>query len=267
MCRRRTCSAAAHRPGNLRGKIVIIGASAHGLQNVVVTPFDPLFPDVELHATAIDNLLQGDLFHRPSDGYAWELVLALVAGLASILTLALIRSLRAAIVTAAIVVAVWIGCALMLATNAVLISPLPATVTLACTFVVLTMLNYRAERKRAERTERRLASAEERAEVLRQESETRYQLLVENVSDAIIMRDTEGRLIFANRRFREWFGLQDREIGDLTLEDYVAPEWREAVREQHRHAVGGSGGSAILRNTKASAPTVRAYGSKRRSRP
>ena len=46
--------------GKLRGKIVIIGASAHGLQNVVVTPCDPLFPDVELHATAIDNLLQGD---------------------------------------------------------------------------------------------------------------------------------------------------------------------------------------------------------------
>ena len=77
--------------GKLRGKIVIIGASAHGLRNVVVTPFDPLFPDVELHATAIDNLLQGDLFHRPSDGYAWEVVLALAAGLAATLTLALIR--------------------------------------------------------------------------------------------------------------------------------------------------------------------------------
>ena len=226
--------------GKLRDKIVIIGASAHGLQNVVVTPFDPLFPDVELHATAIDDLLQGDLFHRPSDGYAWEVVLALVAGLSSILTLALIRSLRAAIVTAAILLAVWTGCILMLTTSAVLISPLPASVTLACTFVLLTMLNYRAERKRAERTERRLASAEERAELVRQESESRYQLLVENVSDAIIMLDTEGRLVFANRRFRQWFGLEDREIGDLMLEDYVAPEWREAVREQHRLRLAGA---------------------------
>ena len=224
----------------LRNKIVIIGASAHGLRNVVVTPFDPLFPDVELHATAIDNLLQGDVLHRPSDGYAWEVVLALAAGLATTLTQTLIRSLRGAIITAALAAAVWMGCFLLLVTNATVVSPLPATITLAGTFVVLTMLNYRAERKRAERTERRLASAEERAEVVRQESETRYQRLVENVSDAIIMVDTEGRLVFANRRFREWFGLQDREIGDLMLEDYVAPEWREAVRELHRMRVAGA---------------------------
>ena len=220
--------------GKLRDKIVIIGASAHGLGSVVATPFDPQFPDVELQATAIDNLLQGDLFHRPSDGYAWEVVLALAAGLASTLTLALIRSLRGAIITAVLAAAVWTGCFVLLLTNATLISPLPATFTLAGTFVMLTMLNYRAERKRAERTERRLASAEQRTEVLRQESETRYQRLVENVNDAIIMRDTEGRLIFANRRFREWFGLKDRDITDLMLEDYVAPEWREAVREHHR---------------------------------
>ena len=131
----------------------------------------------------------------------------------------------------------------MLVTNATLISPLPATVTLACTFVPLTMLNDRAERKRAERTERRLASAEERAEAVRQESETRYQLLVENVSDAIIMRDTEGRLVFANRRFREWFGPagpRDRRphagglrgAGMARRSAGTAPE-----------AVGGSGGS------------------------
>ena len=226
--------------GKLRDKIAIIGASAHGLRNVVVTPSDPLFPDVELHATAIDNLLQGDLFHRPSDGYAWEVVLALAAGLASTLTLTLIRSLRGAIITAVIAAAVWTGCFILLMTNATLVSPLPATFALAGTFVMLTMLNYRAERKRAERTERRLASAEERAEVVRQESETRYQRLVENVSDAIIMRDTEGRLVFANRRFREWFGLEDREIADLMLEDYVAPEWRESVREQHRLRISGS---------------------------
>jgi PAS domain S-box-containing protein len=226
--------------GKLRDKIAIIGASAHGLRNVLVTPFDPLFPDVELHATAIDNLLQGDLFHRPSDGYAWEVVLALAAGLASTLTLALIRSLRGAIITAVIAAAVWTGCFVLLVTNATLVSPLPATFTLSGTFVMLTMLNYRAERRRAERTERRLASAEERAEVVRQESETRYQRLVENVSDAIIMRDAEGRLLFANRRFREWFGLKDQEIADLMLEDYVAPEWRESVREQHRLRIAGT---------------------------
>ena len=146
-----------------------------------------------------------------------------------------------------------------------LISPLPATVTLAGTFVTLTMLNYRAERKRAERTERRLASAEERTEGVRQESETRYQRLVENVSDAIIMGDTEGDWYLPTGVFASGSGCKDREIGDLMLEDYVAPEWREAVREQHRLR-SRERRFRIIRNTRASAPTVRAYGSRRRSR-
>ena len=44
--------------------------------------------------------------------------------------------------------------------------------------------------------------------------------------DAIITNDLEGRLLFANRRFREWFGLGDRDIRGQPLEDCVAPEWR-----------------------------------------
>ena len=54
------------------------------------------------------------------------------------------------------------------------------------------------------------------------------------------MDDTEGRLVFANLRFREWFGLKDREIEGLVLEDYVAPESRATVREQHRLRVAGT---------------------------
>ena len=79
--------------GKLRGKIAVVGSSAYGLQSVVATPADPLFPDLELHATAIDNLLQGDFFHRPSDGYVWEVLLSLAAGVGSTLILTHIRSL------------------------------------------------------------------------------------------------------------------------------------------------------------------------------
>ena len=223
----------------LRGKIAIVGASAYGLESVVETPADPLFPDLELHATAIDNLLQGDFFHRPSEGYVWEVLLSLAAGLGSAFILTLTRPLWGSVITCAIAAAMWTGSAVTLSTSGVLLSPLPVTAVLACTFVTLTLLNYGAEHHRAERTERQLASAHEKAEEVRQESESRYRRLVENVSDAIITDDIEGRLVFANLRFREWFGLKDREIGGLVLEDYVAPEWREAVREQHRLRVAG----------------------------
>ena len=68
---------------------------------------------------------------------------------------------------------------------------------------------------------------------------SRIQRLVENINDAIIVNDTEGRLVFANRRFREWFGLEARDIREVVLEDYVAPEWRARVRERHDRRMRG----------------------------
>jgi PAS domain S-box-containing protein len=220
----------------LRGKIAIIGVSAVGLENSVATPADPTFPDVEVHATAIDDLLQGDFFHRSSEGLILEVLLSLAAGMAAIVVLTLVRSPWAALMIAVIMAIVWAGCTTLLSSSGFLVSPLPATGVLACTFLALSLMNYRVERTRAERTERQLASAHEKAEEVRQENESRYQRLVENVSDAIITVNPTGQLVFANRRFREWFGLLDREISDLLLEDYVASEWREPVRE-HRQVI------------------------------
>jgi PAS domain S-box-containing protein len=225
--------------GKLRGKIAIIGASAQGLENSVATPADPTFPDLELHATAVDDLLQGDFYHRPSEGLIVEVLLSVVAGLAATVVLTFIRSLWAAVIMGAMTAAVWAGCFALLSASGVLVSPLAATWVLSCTFVALTLMNYRVERRRAARTERQLASAHEETEEVRQESESRYQRLVENVSDAIITVDQAGRLVFANQRFREWFGLYDREIRDLLLEDYVAPEFRETVREHRQVLLAG----------------------------
>ena len=49
------------RPTNeFTGKIVIIGATANGLHDVRATPIDGFYPGVEILATAIDNLKNGD---------------------------------------------------------------------------------------------------------------------------------------------------------------------------------------------------------------
>ena len=223
----------------LRAKIAIVGGSALGMQNPVVTPSDALFPDVEIQATAIDNLLQGDFFHRPGDAYLWELALALLAGLASTFLLVQVRSLWGAFSTLGIAACVWTGCTFMLSATGMLFSPLPATAALGGNLLVLPLLNYLQEKRRADRTEQQLAATAERSREVLQESESRYQRLVENVNDAIIMDDLEGRLLFANRRFREWFGLVGRNIRDVILEDHVAPEWRLELRDRHDRRMRG----------------------------
>jgi PAS domain S-box-containing protein len=57
-----------------------------------------------------------------------------------------------------------------------------------------------------------------------------YKRVVENISDAIVIDDTEGNIIFANRQFLELTGLRRDELDDLVWEDYIAPEYHADLR-------------------------------------
>ncbi|MDY3553311.1 PAS domain S-box protein [Gemmata sp. JC717] len=70
-------------------------------------------------------------------------------------------------------------------------------------------------------------------------SEQRYSDLGERINDAVVRDDIAGRLVYANRRFREWFGELDRPAGGAALEDHAAPKWRAALRDRHDRLVRG----------------------------
>src|SRR5262249_30752421 len=59
----------AHRipAGELEGKIVLVGATARGLGDRFDTPMGSDFPGVEIHANAIDNIVNNDVIVRSSD--------------------------------------------------------------------------------------------------------------------------------------------------------------------------------------------------------
>ena len=223
----------------LRDKIVVVGGSAPGLLNPVVTPVDPLFPGVELQATSIDNLLEGDSFNRPGAAQFWELLSALLAGAISTLLLTRPLSWWGALAVFGLTAGAWAGCGFMLASGRMLFSPLPVTAMIACNVPVLTLLNYWQEKKRADRTQQQLEATRQRSLEELRESESRYQRLVDNINDAIIVDDVGGRLVFANRRFRDWFGLQEGETGSVVLEQFVAPEWRTEIRDRHDRRMRG----------------------------
>jgi PAS domain S-box-containing protein len=87
-------------------------------------------------------------------------------------------------------------------------------------------------------TARDITERKDTAERLR-DSEQRFAHLVENVHDAIIRDDLAGRIVFANHRFVDWFGLAGRDLQSVTIEGYVAPEWRAALRDRHDRRVRG----------------------------
>jgi adenylate cyclase len=67
----------------LADKIVLIGATATGLEDLKSTPLDSDEPGVEVHATIIDDILRGDFLVRSGVG-GRELFFALAMGLTSV---------------------------------------------------------------------------------------------------------------------------------------------------------------------------------------
>ena len=53
-------------PEIFKDKIVLVGATATALKDIRLTPFDPVFPGVEIHGTIIDNILNGKSLYRPA---------------------------------------------------------------------------------------------------------------------------------------------------------------------------------------------------------
>jgi adenylate cyclase len=59
----------------IENKFILIGTSAPGLKDLRYTPFDSVFPGVEVHANIIDNILQGDFIQRPVIARLYDLAL------------------------------------------------------------------------------------------------------------------------------------------------------------------------------------------------
>jgi adenylate cyclase len=54
------------RQEDFRGKIALVGATAIGIYDIRVTPFEHVYPGLEIHANVIDSILQGRFLYRPN---------------------------------------------------------------------------------------------------------------------------------------------------------------------------------------------------------
>jgi adenylate cyclase len=75
-------------PDRLRGKVVIVGLSAPGIEDVEITPVSSTFLGPEVHATVIDDFLRGDFLDEwPRPGRREHLPSALVAVLVAVVAI------------------------------------------------------------------------------------------------------------------------------------------------------------------------------------
>jgi adenylate cyclase len=64
--------------GTFRDRIVLVGASATGIYDARSTPFDPVYPGAEIHATVIENILTGKFVSRPGWSALYDLAAIVV---------------------------------------------------------------------------------------------------------------------------------------------------------------------------------------------
>lgn len=68
-------------PAFIKDKIVIVGPTAKGIGDVVVTPYGTVFPGVEIRANTIQNLIDNDFINRPDWVTLVDALVILVVGL------------------------------------------------------------------------------------------------------------------------------------------------------------------------------------------
>ncbi len=68
-------------PAIFDGRIVLVGATATGVYDVRTTPFGPVFPGVEVHATVLDNILHGDYLQKMEHNKLLNVLLIIGLGL------------------------------------------------------------------------------------------------------------------------------------------------------------------------------------------
>jgi adenylate cyclase len=125
-------------PDDVRGQVVVVGATATGTGDRFATPFDRVTPGVEIFATAISNLLAGDGLTRDGITRGIDAVIAVALPAAAVLLLAL-RPLWLAIVLTTSAFVAWIVALVVAFTQGYWLSfaiPAAAAVPVAVTYGV-----------------------------------------------------------------------------------------------------------------------------------
>jgi len=125
-------------PETLKDKIVLVGTTAPGLQDLRVTPVGEVYPGVEAHANVISGLLDGKTLVKPDYAVGYEVLVLLLSGLILAFALPLVSATRAVILSVLVLAAV-AALNLWLYLGAGLVLPLASAMVMGVTAFALNM--------------------------------------------------------------------------------------------------------------------------------
>jgi adenylate cyclase len=133
--------------GALKGKIVVVGATATAAHDMRSTPFSTAFPGPEIHANAIDNLLTGDFITKPGWTQVYDLAAIVALSLLVAVALSLMGAVRGLLFAAALFAGHILIARQLFVHNGIWLSIVYPLLGLAANSTVLTVYRYIREQR------------------------------------------------------------------------------------------------------------------------
>ncbi|MDY0227789.1 MAG: CHASE2 domain-containing protein [Desulfomicrobium apsheronum] len=130
---------------NLTGNIAIVGPTAAGLGDIHITPLDRTFPGIEIHATALDNILQSDFLTHPTWASGAETAMVIAFGILSSILIIVSGPLVCVLSLTACSFGLWNASLWILNNPGYWISPLQAISVIILNLSVLSLIKYGIE--------------------------------------------------------------------------------------------------------------------------
>lgn len=131
----------------LKDKIVLIGATAIGIYDIRATPFENVYPGVEIHANIIDNILAGDFLYRPGWTFFIDVAIILIAGIILGLVLPKMSPYASALTVLTFLAAFFYGNYYMFVNSGIWLNIVYPSISILATYMAITIFHYMAEEK------------------------------------------------------------------------------------------------------------------------
>jgi len=143
---------------DVEGKVAIVGTSAAGLNDLRAMPFESVYPGVEVHANAIDNILTGDFLSRPNWVDGANLIIILLIALSATILVTFTPFWANPIVLFSFVGIILITSYEALFTYGIILNTVLPLLTIILSILVATFLDYMFEVKNEAIIKKKFAS-------------------------------------------------------------------------------------------------------------
>lgn len=142
----------------LEGKIALIGTSAAGLLDLRSTPFESVYPGVEVHANVIDNIIEGDFIYKASWVDGANISIIFILAILLVLLITYTPFIMNPIITLLFLASTLFGIYTVLFTYGVVLNIFFPLLTIVLSAILATLFDYFYEIKQEEAIKKKFAS-------------------------------------------------------------------------------------------------------------